>query len=585
MIKIIIKNIQFIIVSILLSIPGFLYSQNTNYGIEISKAAAGGLLISNVTVQINNDSILSAEYKTRSDEIKKAFAVGAGSTFEINVFDLAISNVRKLDFISKADYKLYSSGFSDNITVIINADLITKGQKKKNESKGIFVKGKGLEDFPVLIENNYSKLSLILTGGAGVFNDIDAFFGHGEIFTKGSPIAKTPAGPGNSTWGEGYLELGIGGLIQLGSQPVYPYFGVSGLMTGATGQDLYTSQTRGFTDFEKAYLGIIYENSKKGFVANLSAGRQNFLLNDGLLFSRYSGSANAGKRASLFLSARTTFEKTVMLNLKYNKFTLEGDFLEPEELDFSPSNTQYLLGSIGYNNNSTVNAGFSYINIVSSDSKYANVNNINMTKEGLYAYNPKLWLSTSKKNYNINLRGEYVYEGNRNFEMGAYAFYATAGYQFNNVKFSPKISYRYSYMSGDDSATVRYERFDPMLTGGLGNWIQGLNFRKVIGTGNIAAHRVQLDLYPKSEMLLSIDYFYLLAPQLFNLGGLPPLSRLPDNIYGQELTFTYKYYISNKYTLLSVISTAFPGNAIKQSFDTPSDPWTTLQIAFFVHIL
>ncbi|HMR40974.1 MAG TPA: alginate export family protein [Ignavibacteria bacterium] len=585
MIKIIVKNIFFLIVSILIYIPGILHSQNTNYGVEISKAAAGGLIISNVTVQIKNDSSLSAEYLLRSDEIKKTFAVGAGMTFEINVFDLAISNVRKLDFISRAEYKLFSSGFSDNITLIIYAELITKDQKKKEESKGILVKGKGLEDFPVLIENNYSKLSLILTGGIGVFNDNNAFFGHGEIFTKGSPIAKNPAGPGNSTWGEGSLELGIGGLAQLGSLPVYPYFGVSGLMTGATGQDLYTSETRGFTDFEKAYLGILFENSKKGFVANLSAGRQNFLLNDGFLFSRYSGSANAGQRASLFLSARTTFEKTALLKIKYNNFILEGAFLEPEELDFSPSNTQYLLGTFGYNNNSTVNTGFSYISIVSSNSKYPNVNGVNMTKVGLYAFNPKLWLTSSKKNYNINLRSEFVYEGNRNFDMGAYAYYATLSYQFNKLMFNPKLSYRYSYMSGDDSATVKYERFDPMLTGGLGNWIQGLNFRKVIGSGNIAAHRVELNLYPKSDMLLSIDFFYLLAPQLFNLGGLPPLSRLPDNTYGQELTLTYKYFISNKFTLLSVISTAFPGNAIKQSFNTPSDPWTTIQMAFFIHIL
>ncbi|MCI0472935.1 MAG: alginate export family protein, partial [Ignavibacteria bacterium] len=144
---------------------------------------------------------------------------------------------------------------------------------------------------------------------------------------------------------------------------------------------------------------------------------------------------------------------------------------------------------------------------------------------------------------------------------------------------------RYSYMSGDDSSTAGYERFDPMQTGGLGNWIQGLSFRKVSGNSNIGAHRIQLDLYPKQDMLVSLDYFYLWAPESFNLGGLPPISRLPDNHIGQEITMTYKYFISDKFTLLGIFSAVFPGNGIKKNFSAPSNPWTTVQLSLFMHIL
>ena len=58
--------------------------------------------------------------------------------------------------------------------------------------------------------------------------------------------------------------------------------------------------------------------------------------------------------------------------------------------------------------------------------------------------------------------------------MGAYAFYASAGYVFDKLPFSPKLTYRYSYMSGDDSATVKYERFDPMQTG---DWETGFKVK------------------------------------------------------------------------------------------------------------
>lgn len=579
------KIIRYLLIVCVLYSTDTIFPQDKDIGIETSKTTSNGLIVSKIIVKLKSEGNLYVKDESKVNQVLNAFAIGTGSAYEINVFDFAVSKLKNLDFIQTADYKLYSQGFSDNLTLVIEVCLVLKDKKKEDEAKGIFAKGGGLDDFPVLIENNNSKFSFIMTGGAGTFTDFDAFFQHGDEFTKGNPTATDPAGPGYASWLELSYELGIGGVMQLWNQPVYPYFGLSGLLTGMTGQDLYSNVTRGFSDFEDAYLGFVYRNTDNGFLANFSAGRQNYQLNDGLLFSRISGSANAGQRASLFLSARTTFEKSVLLNLKYKKITLDGAFLEPEELDFAPKNTQFLIGSLDYNNNSSVEAGISYISIINSGAKYANVQGIDMTKEGLYAINPKLWLNSVLGNTEIKLRSEFVYEGNRNFDMGAYAFYASVGYLFEKLSLSPELTYRYSYMSGDDSSTVMYERFDPLLTGGLGNWIQGLNFRKVIGNGNIGAHRIQLDILPKQNMLLSIDYFYLWAPELFNVGGLPPLSILADKYIGQELTLTYKYFISDRFTLLSIFSTAFPGAGIKKAFSGSTNPWTTVQLALFMHFL
>jgi len=561
------------------------YAQEKNLGTEVSKSSANGLTVSSVRVKLSDSEGREIIDSAKETQILKTFAIGVGSAYEESIFDFAVAKAGKTEFVKSIDYKLYSLGIASDLILVIYIILLEEGGEKAPEAKGVFIKGRDISDFPVLVENKFSRLSVILTGGAGTFTDFNAFFAHGAEFTKGSPIANNPAEPGYASWLEGYLELGLGGLIQVSNSSFYPYFGLSGLVTGATGQDLYTADTRGFTDFEKAYLGIIYKNPENGFLANISAGRQNFQLNDGLLFSKYSGSANAGERASLFLSARTTFERTANLKLRYKNFILEGAFLEPEELDFAPSNTQYLLGTLGYNDNSSIDASFTYITVLNSKSKYANVNGITMTKEGLYAFNPKIWINSIGGNNNIKLRSEFVYEGNSNFDMSTIGYYISAGYIFKQLPLSPKLTYRYSYMSGDDSSTTQYERFDPMLTGGLGNWIQGLNFRKTTGNGNIGAHRIQLDIYPSSKMILSVDYFYLWAPQLFNLGGLPPLSRLSDDHYGQELTFTYKYFISNKFTLLSVFSTAFPGEAIRGAFYNPTKIWTTVQLSFFMHIL
>lgn len=580
------KQISYYLLLFSVIIPlNLFFAQDENIGTEASKSAANGLTVTKVMVKLTDEEGHLLTDTEKESLVLKAFAIGVGSAYEESIFDFAVSKISKLEFVKSADYKLYSTGVTSELTMVISIVILPEGGSKEQEATGIFVKGRGLSDFPVMVQNKFSRLSFILTGGAGTFTDFNAFFAHGEEFTKGSPIAQHPAEPGYASWLEGYIELGLGGLIQVSDLPLYPYFGLSGLVTGATGQDLYTNETRGFSDFEKGYLGLIYKNPENGFVANLSAGRQNFQLNDGFLFSKYSGSANAGERASLFLSARTTYERTAFLKLRYKTILLEGGFLEPEELDFSPSNTQYIFGTLGYNDNQSIDASFTYVTIINSKSKYANINGITMTKEGLYALNPKVWINSLFGNNSIKIRSEFVYEGNSNFDMSTNGFYASAGYVFSTLPLTPKLTYRYSYMSGDDSSTTQYERFDPMLTGGLGNWIQGLNFRKVIGNGNIGAHRIQLDLYPSYNMLLSVDYFYLWAPQLFNLGGLPPISRLTNDHYGQELTFTYKYFISNKFTLLSVFSTAFPGEAIIGAFESPTKIWTTVQLSFFMHIL
>jgi hypothetical protein len=66
-----------------------------------------------------------------------------------------------------------------------------------------------------------------------------------------------------------------------------------------------------------------------------------------------------------------------------------------------------------------------------------------------------------------------------------YAWYVGGGIQRNDIKFKPSLYYRYAFMQGDDPTTSTYERYDPLLSSGLGNWVQGINFRKVVGNGNL----------------------------------------------------------------------------------------------------
>ncbi len=95
-----------------------------------------------------------------------------------------------------------------------------------------------------------------------------------------------------------------------------------------------------------------------------------------------------------------------------------------------------------------------------------------------------------------------------------------------------------------------------MLSTGLGNWLQGINFGKVTSNSNLAVHRIQLDVVPRPELNLTFDWHGLTAPELNNLGGNPALSQLTSSDIGNEVTLTARWAISRNWYFQGVASYA-----------------------------
>lgn len=167
--------------------------------------------------------------------------------------------------------------------------------------------------------------------------------------------------------------------------------------------------------------------------------------------------------------------------------------------------------------------------------------------------------------------------------MQSYAWYAGLGHSLKKLPTRPSVYYRYAFMKGDDANTNNYERFDPILTGGLGNWVQGLNFRKVLGNGNLVSHRIELTSWVSKRMSLSVDYFYLQANQLNNLGGLPPISTLRNKELGHEASVTLKGLLKDHFTFLGVVSYGIPGKGLEEAFIENTANWLTVQAAVFIN--
>jgi len=189
-------------------------------GVEIQPVLAEGLPIALVYIHLET----STGDPTRDEEFKRkvfdALGITEGGLFRPLVAEMALKRVRKLGSVKSAGYKVYEAIPSGEIVLVVFVTPVPEKAEVPEQPGGILV-SRQIRDFPTIFENDRSKFVFILNGGAGIYSDTNPWFGgYGQLFNKNSPISKDPLGPGTSTWVEGYLEPGIGGIFQVGDSPL-----------------------------------------------------------------------------------------------------------------------------------------------------------------------------------------------------------------------------------------------------------------------------------------------------------------------------------------------------------------------------
>lgn len=561
-----------------------LFAQQTQ---KVNPQFANGNFIEDIRILILENDAESNVNEKEMEDFYKAFFIKPGTTFNPLITDLAINRINEEENVANAYYELHESASGSgtigrSVSLIIFVTL-TDSKELDSPYKGVFTP-KGKQDFPLLYQSGHAQVKFMLNGGLGLYNDVNPLFGQGEGFTQGNPVADAPAGKETRFWLETFVEPGVSVISKLSNSNVYWYGEASALVSARNATDIYSSGSTAFIAFERLYGGFLATGlgRNKDVTINANYGRNFFQLNDGFLFSRYSGSSNAGERGSVYSSSRTTFQKNGNVSIQWNKFRMSGHFVEPQELFKNKQlNTNYAIGTLNFNNSKNLDVGVSYIQTTGGKAKYVTPDGT-IDKKGMYVINPKLWISNIAKS-GLFFKSEYAYQSHHNEDMKSYAWYAGLGYSFKNIKTTPSIYYRHSFMKGDDANTNTYERFDPILTGGLGNWVQGLNFRKVLGNGNLVSHRIELTSWINESMSLSFDYFYLQANQLNNLGGLAPIKTLKNKELGHEASVTLKGLLKEHFTFLGVVSYGIPGKGLEEAFLNNTHNWLTVQAAVFIN--
>jgi hypothetical protein len=556
-------------------------TDEANRGVEIQPQIAEGQPIHLVYIHLATSTGDPAKDEDLKKQVASAYAVGKGDTFRQLVAEFGLKRVRQLASVQSAELKLYQTVPTGQVAAAIFVTPVEEAAIVPKKAEGMLATGE-IRDFPTIFENDRSKFVLILNGGAGLFSDTDPWFGgYGQAFNGGNPTAEDPLGSGTSTWIEGYIEPGFGGIFQLSDTPLYPYGAVSYLMSGTDGHDIYNSGTRGYGDFEKLYAGLIWDLPSKNALVDVSVGKQVYQLRDGFLLSKIPVSTSIGERAALYLGPRLTSENTALVRARAFDFGLDAFLIEPSEIDEIATDTQ-LAGINLQHQFSTVDAAFTYFYVPESKSTYRTPDGRRLPREGLRTFNPSL---SMRKPFGLDgswIKAEYACQTHEDFDMSAQAGYVWVGYQAQNWSWRPALSYRWSMFSGDDPETQTFERFDPLFSGGLGNFLPGIVFSKAYKNANLITNRATFSVKPMDSLELILDYFHHRADDLNNLGGIGPLQTLQSKDIGQEVTLTAFHCIGKHLFFQGIASAGIPGEAIDQAVGGGAKNWYTLQAALYM---
>jgi hypothetical protein len=548
-------------------------------GTQVPPFLNEGVTIDRTYIYLRNPGTDPAKDDEFKQQIEAAFGLRAGSSFSSLFASRGISQVTQLPFVKSAEYRLYASNAPGQVTIAILVTLQpveAKPSETVRPPRGILVDG-NFAQFPTLYESDRALLKVYLNGSLGIFSDSHAWFGNPQNFLSGAYFPR-----GTTTWGEFSLETGLAGITQIGTDPYYLYGAATYTLSTTVQPDIFREDTRFFDDVEQLYAGLLYAERGKPYAFNLSGGRQKFQLNQGFLFSQFSGSANALDRAGSFLNPRVAYRTTALADLRAGNFRWRGFFLQPDELAIADSKTQYLGTSFIYNNNRSLDASISYITVPQSDRAYALPSGQTETRAGLQVINPRLRLPSLFGVEGLWAEAEYAYQFNNRFNMAANGGYIWLGYTATNWAWRPSISYRFAGFSGDNPRTSAYERFDPLQAGGLTDWLQGLSLGKVFNNSNNFTHRISLEVQPSESVSVSLTYFYRYADQLNNLGGSRPLQVLQSRDLGHEAQLLARYFVSQNFLLQGLTSIAFPGAAIRRAVSNSTDPWFTVQFSVYM---
>ena len=394
-------------------------------------------------------------------------------------------------------------------------------------------------------------------------------------FGAGRIDLQSGATSGDAQWGEGYVKpsldltfeteksgMAYGGASAIGSLTVGDG-DAGGFSDGGANQ----------VDIEDLYAGWrsggLFGDALDEDGLDLSLGRQEFHVGDGFLI--WDGHAETAGDGAYWLAPREAFKMTGLARLKKDPLSGQVFYLEG---DGDQGNTQ--AAGVNIDDQSGFGTiGATYLQILDANASFE----ADTPREGMQIAALRLNDGHLPDFEDATLNAEYVQEfgDGDHIDFNAYAFYVEPAYTFSSLPWTPTLTYRFAYFSGDsDPGDDNRKDFDPLFYEGdraWGAWTQG----EIVGNyllfnSNQVNHMVQLSAAPVEAVGIGAIYYHFDLEEK-NYFGTP----VGERDFADEVDVFADWAINDNLSVGAVYGVAFPGDAAKEVFGN-DDPFHLFEV-------
>ena len=388
--------------------------------------------------------------------------------------------------------------------------------------------------------------------------NIDAGWG---TFGFANSLFTNPKEPGidedlSDQWFEGYVKPALSAAYTLDSSSVvYGKVSVVGERTYGSVPEQFGHDVSSFGP-EDAYIGWRSGNSLRGLGDNaldLTLGRSQYRLGHGFLL--WDGAAEGGTRGGYWTNARKAFEFAAIGKLKPGPHTVETFYLDKDELEENDSGTRLWGTNYEYRFGPETTVGVSYLKL------FANAD-LKPGRDGLNVFNVRTYAAPFAARPQLSFEFEYASERNGD-ALNSNAWTLQGAYEFTEVTWKPKVTYRYAYFQGDDPSTPANENFDPLLLGfyDWGTWWQGeIAGEYFLSNSNLKSHLVRIHATPLESLSGGLMFFNfaLDKPEAAGAG-------VTDSDVALEINAYADWKLNSNFTISFIGAFGDPGKAVQQT--------------------
>jgi hypothetical protein len=387
--------------------------------------------------------------------------------------------------------------------------------------------------------------SFNLDAGYGAFA-----FSH-SLYAKKEP---DPSGNLSDNWQESYVKPAISGDFPVGGGAFFGKLSAIGERTFSAPPPLVGGEASSYEP-EDAYVGWRSGDARElgKNAIELTVGRVPYKIGHGFLL--WDGAGDGGSRGGFWSGARKDWRLGSVARLKLGANTLEGFYLERDDLPENNTHTS-LYGAnyqLNWGEEDANSFGLTYIKTKST---------VIADRDGMSVYDGRLFTSLPIfTNLSVELEVAHEENGSR---LNSDAWTAQAAYKFSFLPWTPQLSYRYSFFKGDDPATSKNEAFDSLFTGfyDWGTWWQGeIGGEYFLSNSNLQTHQLRLHLIPGQSVSGGLIGYAFRNNQ--------PATFAP-NVTSHDIAVEVDGYvdwkINKNFTTSFVLATADPRAALEQGY-------------------